>query len=447
MPVRARIALVYALITTVAVGATGAFLAARLGSDLRRAVDEGLRARAAIIERDVVEEFSEVGAHDGVIDESEAIAQILSPSGAVLESTRTLGSNALLPPGRVRALENGDTLETTAKVDGRDRRLRLLAARASPRAVVLVGTDIADVTAAVGSLTRTLLVGGPLLLALTTAAVWLLAGAALAPVERLRAEAEALSFGIDGRRLAEPETGDEIQRLAATLNVMLDRLEEALDRERRFVDDASHELRTPLAAVKPELELALRGERGRDALEAAVRSATEEVDALARLAERMLILARADRGALPARREPVDVAALAALAAAGFERRAADAGVELDLPSDPVTADADPLLLRQVVTNLLDNALGHTPSGGRVRVEATNGADGLRLCVIDTGPGFDPQTLDSVFEPFTRADGARSRGGAGLGLSIVRAIAAAHGGSAEATNDPSGGARVVVRIP
>jgi signal transduction histidine kinase len=246
-----------------------------------------------------------------------------------------------------------------------------------------------------------------------------------------------------------PSTGDEIARLAETLNRMLERLEVAMERERRFVDDASHELRTPLAVLKTELELALRRSRTPDELEAAIRSAAEEVDGLTALAEHLLLLARADRGLLATRRARVDVTQLVEQVCAGFETRAR--GVELRVgkgSGGSVWAEVDPLLVRQAVANLVDNALSHTPPGGQVSVEVLAPGGATEVVVADSGPGFDPAVLPHAFEPFVHADGARGRSsGTGLGLAIVQAVAHAHGGTTEAQNGATGGACVVLRLP
>jgi signal transduction histidine kinase len=246
------------------------------------------------------------------------------------------------------------------------------------------------------------------------------------------------------------ESGDELARLGETLNAMLARLEESIERERRFVDDASHELRTPLANLKAELDLALRGSRNAEELESALRSASEETDRMARLADDLLVLARADRGRLPVRRERVDVGELVRRAVEPFRARAAGQGVALDVDvSEELVADLDELRIVQALGNVVDNALRATPAGGRVVVEAAREDGGLRFEVRDTGSGFPPAFLPNAFEAFARPDDSRSRpdGGAGLGLAIVRAVVEAHGGMAEATNPPGGGASVDLTIP
>jgi two-component system, OmpR family, sensor kinase len=316
--------------------------------------------------------------------------------------------------------------------------------------VLVVGLSLDDQRQTLAGLAASLAIGGPLALALVVVVTWLLVGWTLRPVDSMRAEAAAISAGEPGRRLPVPNTGDELARLAETLNAMLDRLEEAIERERRFVDDASHELRTPLSNLKAGLELALRRSRTADELEAEVRSAAEETDRLSRLAEDLLVLARADRGRLPIRRESVDVTSLVGDTVESFAARAAErhVGIDMRVPEE-LRADVDELRVRQALGNLLDNGLRAAPSGGYVSVAAERDDGSLRLEVRDSGPGFPPEFLPVAFEAFTRPDAGRSRpvGGAGLGLAIVAAVAQAHGGSVSAENLPDGGAVVVVWIP
>lgn len=449
MAVRTRVAIVYAAIMAAVLGATSVFLLARLRSDLRSAVEAGLRSRADVLLRDVAAEFEDIGRGDGVVDEAEVVAQILGSDGRVLESAVPVGDRALLGRRDLSALGTIGTFERDVTVRGAVEPTLLLAERSPRGPVVVVGSSLEEVSAAPATLARLLWTGGPLLLVGTTAAVWVLAGLALRPVEAMRTEAEALSLGSDRRRLPVPSTGDEVERLAHTLNAMLERLERALERERRFVDDASHELRSPLAVLKAELELALSRSRTAAELEAALRSAAEEVDDLARLTEHLLVLARADRGLLPTSRSRIDVAELARQVCSALRARAGERGVRLETNgAGDVWADVDPLLVRQAASNLVTNALDHTPAGGSVSVGVSAADGAVELSVSDSGPGFDEALLPRAFDPFTRADDARGRGsGVGLGLAIVRAIADAHGGRVAARNLDGGGAVVVLTLP
>jgi signal transduction histidine kinase len=260
----------------------------------------------------------------------------------------------------------------------------------------------------------------------------------------MRREAEAVSAAEPGRRLPLPPGDDEIVRLGTTLNTMLDRLEGALARERRFVSDASHELRTPLASLRTELELALRRPRPAAELEAALRSAAEETERLSRLAEDLLVLARADGGGLPVHPERLPAAQLMAEVRERYAAQAARAGGAIEIEAGQVEVVADRLRAEQALGNLVENALRH--GRGRVRLLARRANGRVELHVQDQGPGFPPEFLDSAFDRFTRADSSRQGPGAGLGLAIVEVIARAHGGTAHAANLPQG-ADVWVELP
>jgi len=246
-------------------------------------------------------------------------------------------------------------------------------------------------------------------------------------------------------RLPVPHSRDEISRLAMTLNEMLGRLEAAFEHERRFVANASHELRTPLAMLRTELELALRRPRSHDELEDALRSAAQETDRLSQLAEDLLLIARADQGALPVRPEHVAVDELFATIGDRFARRAHERGQDIDVRRTDASIEADPARVEQALANLVENALSH--GAGPVDLFAVTRDDVVELHVADGGAGFPDGFVDRAFDRFSRADEARSGDGSGLGLSIVALIAQAHGGSVGAANRPEGGADVWLALP
>jgi signal transduction histidine kinase len=230
--------------------------------------------------------------------------------------------------------------------------------------------------------------------------------------------------------------------LGATLNDMLARVEAALIQERTLTANASHELRTPLAILRGELELALRGTRSREELLAALEAAAKESDRLTRLADNLLVLARADAGdgALALQARPVDLDELIVRVAARFAPRAEAEGREIDVVCEPIRLRADPVRLEQAVTNLLDNALRH--GRGRVRLSARLVRGDVEIRVHDEGDGLSARFAPHAFERFRRGESARSGEGAGLGLAIVEAVARAHNGSAQAD-----GADVWVSLP
>jgi signal transduction histidine kinase len=336
----------------------------------------------------------------------------------------------------------------TRQLNPQDDPVRLLAVAVdgTPRRVVVVGATLGDVVEATQRLLLVMGTIGPLAVLITAGAGWLLAGAALRPVEQMRREAEAVSASEPARRLPVPRTDDELARLATTLNSMLDRLQEALERERRFVDDASHELRTPLATLRGEIDLALARRRDVPELEASLRSAQEDVVRLQRLADDLLVLARMRGGRIPVHRVPTSLAALTTTSARSVEAQAAAAGVTVDVDATDETVEVDPERIEQALRNLLENAIRYTRPGGIVRVSARQHDGFARFVVADTGPGFPPGLLARAFEPFTRSEtGTAGPTGAGLGLSIVRAVAEAHGGSASAENTPDG-ARLTLEV-
>jgi two-component system, OmpR family, sensor kinase len=440
LPIRTRLTLVFAGMSLVVLAAAGAALLIGFRGELDRTIDQGLRSRAASIRVDPLAGIAAIPEGDDVF------AQLVRPDGTI-ESSSNLRGEPMLPLRGLRSID-GDAL-----FDERVRTLeefvpaRLLASRSGNGSFLVVGMDVEDQNEAVERLTVLLAVGGPIVLLALSTLGWILAGAALRPVEGLRSEAAAISTSEPSRRLQVPETGDELQRLAETLNAMLDQVHEALDRERRFVDEASHELRTPVGVLKAEVDLALKGPRSRDELEASLRSIAQEAERLRRLTQDCLVLARSDRGRLPVHRADVDISSIIGRVAAEFEDRASGEGVRLRISGSNVRAHVDGDRVRQATENLVDNALRHTPRGGEVELRAERDGSRLRIVVSDSGSGFPEDLLDRAFEPFARADDDRDGDGAGLGLAIVRAVAESHGGSATARNLDGEGASVELDLP
>ncbi|HEY7381044.1 MAG TPA: ATP-binding protein [Gaiella sp.] len=450
VPIRLRVAAAFAVAMAVVLAATGLFLYLRLDSHLSLALDRTLRLRAQDLAALVREPGATLSAASGpFLEHGESYAQLLDAGGGVIDATRPLGSASLLDADELRAAARGTIFGDRSSVPGLDEPSRLLATpveRDGMRLVLVVGATSEERAETLGNLRNVLLVAGPVALALATLAGYILAGFSLRPVESMRRRAAEISAETPGERLPVPQTGDEISRLAETLNEMLARLEAALDRERDFVADAGHELRTPLALLRTELELALRHAESSADLREAVRSSTEEVERLAQLAEDLLLIARSDRGQLPLKIETLDASALLGSVASRFEWRAEQAGRPLRAVTAPAIAVlGDRIRLEQALSNLVDNALRHGSGEIRLSAHASNGE--VELHVTDDGAGFPDAFLGQAFERFARADPARTRGGTGLGLSIVRVIAEAHGGSAHAANRDGSGADVWLALP
>jgi signal transduction histidine kinase len=289
-----------------------------------------------------------------------------------------------------------------------------------------------------------LAVGLPLLLLIVAATCWWIVGRALRPVEAIRAQvAEIGSGGVD-RRVPEPPIEDEIGRLARTMNAMLDRLQAASDRERRFVADASHELRSPIASLRTQIEVQQRYSTANGEQEDLLSSQLAEVNRMERLVRDLLVLARADERTMAARLRLVRLQDLVREEVVGL----AGPGLpDVDLTGvNPVTIVGDPAGLGRVVRNVLENALRHARSSVVVTVRADG--DDVELRVANDGPEIPADATERIFERFTRLDEGRARdeGGAGLGLAIVREIVLSHGGHIR-VDDGGSGASFVISLP
>jgi len=307
--------------------------------------------------------------------------------------------------------------------------------------VTLVAENSLDaVDSTVDSITGALVIGVPVLIALLAGLTWWLTGRALRPVEAIRAEAAAITGSTIHRRVPEPNTDDEVGRLARTMNSMLDRLEATSLRQRRFVSDASHELRSPIAVIRAQLEVALRRGDGTDWPTIAQRVLVEDAR-LEQAVGELLELARTEERA-DATPVVVDLDEVV------LEETARERRVPVD--TSRVLAGrvyGTSAQLARVVANLLDNACRHAKT--HVAVALGRQEHDVVLTVDDDGPGISVADRERVFERFTRLDEGRSRdaGGVGLGLAMVQAIVERHGGSVSVDDAPLGGARFVVRLP
>jgi two-component system OmpR family sensor kinase len=467
VPIRLRLALVFAAAAVVLVAASGWLLVHLLDHELNTSVDATLDGRARVIAGILNREasgkrsfFESRSPHGASPDEQRArfvghfglpVGQLVSASGRVLAS---------LPPTRSKPLLTSSQLATSLRhhayfdtvLAGSGGPFRLLAEPDPGRhdTALILGASIGSSA----DLEHRLLVD--IAFALVPVALvagigaWFLAGAALAPVERLRRQAASLSATDADASLAVPNTSDEVAALARTMNDLLARMQHALRRQRSFVSDAGHELRTPLAALEAELELATRPSRSVEELREAIANARADASRLQALTENLLVLARSDEHALPLERTITNLGEVLTAARRSARVQADRRGVRVVLEhKGPIEAEVDPLRIRQVVDNLLSNALRHAPQGSVVAIRAEQVDGRVTLSVRDEGPGFPDDFLPVAFERFNRPDIARGRegGGAGLGLAIVKAIAEAHGGSVRAANLEPRGAEVVVTLP
>jgi len=317
--------------------------------------------------------------------------------------------------------------------------------------VVELGVSIESVDEVLDRLLDLLALLVPCLLMCAAAGGYWLVKRALLPVDRLSQTAEQMSLQSLASRLPVARTGDALERLSISLNNMLGRLRDSVQTSRRFLADASHELRTPLTVIKGELqELAHLTRIHQDEMRERVGSVLEEVARLEHLVSGLLVLSRLDAGETQSVRVAVNVAELAMSTAEQMRLIAEDRGVSIDLSAlQTAVVRGDPARLKQVIVNLLDNAIRFTPRGGSVSLRTSADESGSVLEISDTGIGIPAEAIPHVFERFYRVDQARSRedGGAGLGLSIVKSICTVHGADIDVQSAPTEGSRFRVRFP
>ena len=284
----------------------------------------------------------------------------------------------------------------------------------------------------------------------TLVGAWWLAGSAVRPVREITLQATHIEAGTLDRPIVAHADTEEYEGLVAVLNRMLDRLNRTFRAQQRLTADVSHELRTPLTALRGLMEVALRSERTPREYQHTLRSALEEIDRLAELSEDLLLVTRADARLMTPRRVPTDLNVVVREELEAVNRKLLEkdlaSGAVLDpaVPSLPLDAP----LVGRVIGHLLDNAIKFTPVGGRIDVATARVSGAVRFTIQDSGPGFLAEDVSHVFEAFYRADQARTTGtGAGLGLTLVRAIVQLHGGTVRAGNVNGTGARIEFELP
>ena len=385
-------------------------------------------------------------------DLGEQFVRIYDASGRLTFDNSGAAGSVPVDGGAVQNALAGGSATRGLSVDGEPFRARIvpILQNGQPTGALEVGRAAGDVSDTLNTLLIILATAYPVTLAVASLGGVFLASRALSPIDKLTRLARHISAEDLSQRLNLRLPDDELGRLARTFDEMIARLEDAFRRQRQFTADASHELRTPLTAVKGEVEVALTRPREPDAYREVLRSVNEEADRLIRLVGSLLTLARADAGQIPVALEAVDVADLVGSAVEQVRPAAHQRDIELVLASGPpVILRADEDLLLQLLLNLLDNAIKYTPLGGRVTAGWNTNSAQVELWVRDTGAGIAPEHLPHIFDRFYRADKARSRaeGGVGLGLSICRWIAEAHGGSISVESGPGNGSTFTVRVP
>lgn len=450
--IRVRLTLWYvALLALILIGFS-AFLHVSLAQSLHAELDRSL-------ETETLHLLSTIDVQEGQPSLGDEVATLDTGFLVTLydaTGTRRLGVNTRAPvPFPVTptagAISGQSPWDTVPLADGRWRVLTTpVVANNRVVGVLQVARSESEIKVALSQLASVLAIGIPLTLLLAISGGLFLAGRALGPIDRITRAAEQFGAEDLSRRLGARESDDEVSRLAATFDRMLDRLERAFERQRQFVADASHELRTPLALMLSQADVALARSRSSAEYRRVLTSVRDDVRRMTQLVSDLLTLARADVGQQSLVREPLDLRDIVTEVVIGLQPLAQTAGVELASgATDVAVIHGDQTRLTQLLINLTGNAITYTPAGGKVTVSVRALKDRAVLEVADTGIGIAPEHLPHLFERFYRVDHARSRseGGSGLGLAISQWIARAHDGEITVTSRLGGGTTFTVSLP
>lgn len=440
--IRLRITLLAAAIVSVVLMLTAVAVVVVVQSQLRENLDRSLEQRADQIEQSLPAESSPALVNS---NREDRFVQVLDAEGTVVLAT----DNVAGEPPLAELPADGQTARTRSDLPLEDDVYRVLIHQFDQRGephYIVVGENIDDLQDSVRALIVTLAIVFPVAVLALAVTVWWLVGRTLQPVEQIRREVAGIGLGELQRRVPVPGSGDEVDRLADTMNGMLARLESSSAHQRRFVADVSHELRSPLTRIRTALEVDLASEDA-DLAETCRSVLVDSIDMQA-LVDDLLYLARRDAGEVPIVSELIDLDVVIddEVRRARAETDAADVTIDMNGVS-AVAIGGDRRGLARLVRNVVSNAVRH--AGRSVVITAEHDADGSALLTIDDdGPGVPVADRERVFERFVRLDESRHRsaGGTGLGLAIALDIARAHGGSIEIADSPLGGARFVVTL-
>jgi two-component system, OmpR family, sensor kinase len=477
LSLRVKLTLYYLAILTAVLLLFGSSIYAYLYLSLQTTIDESLGYQLKRIEHNLaVSVGSEINDHpalSGDDDEhllqlSPYLIQIIDDQGRVTDETGSpRRANLEVEIERLRLLEVGQNyFETVRLSDGTD--LRVATRRVKDQAddgsyYIRLGQSLETLDAARWRLLIILGIAIPVALLLGSYGGLLLANQALRPVDRITRAAEQISTGDLTERVPMSAKMDEIGRLVVTFNQMISRLQAAFERQKQFTSDASHEMRTPLAVMRGDIEIALRRERPADEYKRVLTSNLEEIVRLSRLVEDLLMLARADYGQLELRHGPVDLNKLCQQMVDYISPLAQQKGQDIlyyqlngkaaetaTVDSGEIKISGDMQRIKQLLLNLLDNAIKYTDFGGRVSLELKTEGKCAVITVADTGRGIPPEDLPHIFERFFRKSKTtsdRSATGFGLGLSIVKWIVDSHSGKITAQSEVGRGTTFTVKFP
>lgn len=470
MSIRVRLALLFSAVMALVLLVLGTALYYTLNLTLNREVNHTMREAARIVATSarprvypqrglVVNYFPQFD----VFASPTIYLQAIDSQGRISQTSSNLGGKTL-PPDPEAVAKAFEGYEVWRDLHTPAAHLRILSVPLMlggvPVGVLQVGTSLNNIDRALNRLLTILTAGGIVAVGLSAALGFFLADKALQPINRITQTALEITRTDDlSRRIEQRGPQDEVGRLVTVLNEMLDRIERLFRTQQRFIADISHELRTPLTAIRGNLDLMRRmhiaarasadgqPDPQRESLEASLAAMQSEADRMARLINDLLLLAQADAG-IQLQRELVEIDAI--VRDVYQEGLALADGVELTLdPPECTVVLGDGDRLKQLLLNLVDNAIKYTPQGGQVHLSMQRSDGWVRIDVVDTGIGIPPEDLPHIFERFYRVDKARSRkrGGTGLGLSIARWIAEAHGGRIEVQSEVGRGSTFTVWLP
>ncbi|MBI5853837.1 MAG: heavy metal sensor histidine kinase [Nitrospirae bacterium] len=461
MPLRITLTLWYGSALAAVLMSFALVVYAVMAKDLREQVDRQLENSAVVAIRSLQQKgFGPFIQFEDLSDQFPELAvvdkffQIFSPTGRITIQSPNLRTRDIpLSRTSLESAFKGNTTLESAKFPG-ESPIRLISVPIVQDGtlvnIVQVGTSLQSVDEALHRLLVVLLLTGPVALGLSLIGGWFLAGRALRPVDQITSAAHRITASDLSQRLSVPTSSDEIGRLATTFNDMIARLEASFRQIRQFSADASHELRTPLTVMKGESELALRRSRSGDEYKAVLESNLEEIDRLSRIVDELLFLPRADLGQVKLERQVVKLDALVT----DIQRQASVLGQDQQIhvalgPVDPVEVLGDEWRLRELLLNLVDNAIKYSWPGGTIELSLTRQAPMARLTVSDRGIGIPLDSQTRIFDRFFRADNARthSKKGTGLGLALCKWIVEAHQGRIEVESIPGEYARFTIVLP
>lgn len=461
MPLRVRLTLWYGTALVLVLMIFSVVLYAMTARNLRDAVDQSLEETATtavrsleergflplINEEELLSQFPELTRIDKFF-------QIFSPSGTIsIRSPNIKQHEVPLSRTSLDTAFAGQSIFESAKYPN-EPPLRLISVpimyRGNLLYIVQVGTSMESVGETLHRFLILLVVAIPIALTVSLAGGWFLAGRALRPVDKITVAAQRIAAGDLSQRLSMPAAHDEIGRLAATFNNMIGRLDTSFRQIRQFTSDASHELRTPLTVMKGETDLVLRRPRALEDYKSVLESNLEEIDRMTRIVDELLFLSRADMGEVKMESLPVAMESLVEDIHRQARLLGQDRNIEVVLGTVmPVVVQGDDLRLRELLLNLVENAMKYSHPGGKVEISLLNDGREARLSVTDHGIGIAPADHKRIFHRFFRTDVARAhtKKGTGLGLAICAWIADLHKGRVEVKSDIGQGSTFTVVLP